>query len=56
MDHFVLILDCICGKKQVPVTYVKTKAGFFKVCQDCRDAMDNKGLLIEPDFIHAMSE
>jgi hypothetical protein len=39
-----------------PVFYVKTKGGFYKVCDLCASVLEGAGLLIEPDKIFAMDK
>jgi hypothetical protein len=41
----------LCGNK--PVRYVKTKGGFYKVCDACRKILETALLLVEGDQIRA---
>ena len=35
-----------------PVRYVKTRGGFYKVCDACRKILETALLVIESDVIH----
>lgn len=48
-----LIRDCYCGKKQVPVNYIKLTLGFFKLCKDCEEAVNKAGLVVPSDIVRA---
>jgi len=42
--------------RESPVRYVKTNAGFFKVCARCEKVLKEGGILIEPHEILLMSK
>lgn len=44
----------LCFNK--PVRYVKTKGGFYKVCDSCRKVLETAFLIIESDVVHAAGE